>query len=40
MARAAGLELAQGFPPEGFSYHYGFRRHQNLVFVVWTIPLP
>ena len=27
MVRAAGLEPAQALQPNGFSYHFGFRRH-------------
>src|SRR5258708_6485590 len=39
MVRAAGLEPARAFQPNGFSYHFGFRR-RRLAFVVWTIPSP
>src|ERR1700754_230365 len=39
MVRAAGLEPARASRPNGFSYHFDFRR-RHLAFVVWTIPSP
>lgn len=36
MVRAAGVEPAWAMP-DGFSYHFGFRRRPR-TFVVWTIP--
>ena len=39
VVRAVGLEPTQALRPNGFSYHFGFRR-RRLAFVVWTIPSP
>jgi len=39
MVRAEGLEPSRALRPNGFSYHFGFRR-RHPAFVVWTIPSP
>ena len=42
LVRVAGLEPARALQPNGFSYHFDFRRLTSLAcsFVVWTIPSP